>query len=400
MIISAMGITCHQSVRAKLYHDDQISSPKGQNGEICIIHSEQDFNYFEILQKTLEGGDRRSNEKYLHRRKYKTSCQKIKFNVEEGVAANFSDLTIGCNKVLVLFTPSLLKSQWSQISFPKEKAVFIKVKLDYNQEVELNDLLQKPENRFVKQCLETKWSSQMVQWSGHLNDKEFWKSLAYLLPHEKPDSSKGVLNSLMKRIYSRRKNGSKDNNNNKLTSFEDYYKQDSENKEIGRYRDQDNNGSFKKGAIEHENNSSIKSLAHSNSSDETRINEQRQKVEDYFHGDFKAMRDSYISIINRASSDGVFLVTNIPDEEKSKGYYKHGSYVILRRGEKCSDISIWIIIERKKLYNVSGSNQQFSSLTELVQHYQENHLPNSDSILVEPLETCYRCRRCRFGEGG
>ena len=53
----------------------------------------------------------------------------------------------------------------------------------------------------------------------------------------------------------------------------------------------------------------------SNSSDEKRSNEQRHKVEDYFHGDFNAMRDSYISIINRASSDGVFLVTNIPDEE-------------------------------------------------------------------------------------
>ena len=111
------------------------------------------------------------------------------------------------------------------------------------------------------------------------------------------------------------------------------------------------------------------------------------------------MRDSYIAMINRANSEGVYLVTNIPEADKTDGYYKNGSYVILRRGAKCSEISIWIIYEHDDCLKVSGSERQFSSLFQLIQYHQQKNLPNSESRLIEPLETCHRCERCKIGWG-
>ena len=68
------------------------------------------------------------------------------------------------------------------------------MKLDEEEEKELKDLLELTENKPIKENLETR---TYLKWTGKENDKEFWKWLAYLLPHKKSESSEGFLNILV-----------------------------------------------------------------------------------------------------------------------------------------------------------------------------------------------------------
>ena len=148
-------------------------------------------------------------------------------------------------------------------------------------------------------------------------------------------------------------------------------------------------------AREHREDYDINQLCYTHLPNVNQDNEAIHDLERFFHPNFKTMRDSYIAMINRANSEGVYLVTNIPEAEKSDGYYKNGTYVILRRGTKCSNISIWVVYESEGSLTISGSDRKFSSLFQLIQYHQQKNLPNSESRLIEPLETCYRCEKCK-----
>jgi len=213
--------------------------------------------------------------------------------------------------------------------------------------------------------------------------------MGYLLPNKKTKSINAVFNSLMTQLYQKTRTVDS-------SSFSDQQHSDPRDEYNCRNNNHEKNITRKMNAYDHVKKEDKVQLCLSQLPGQNYYDSVNHKHQSYFHGNFKKMRDAYIALINRANTEGVYLVTNIPDVDKSDGYYKHGSYVILRRGTKCSEISIWMIYEVDGFLNTSGSDQKFSSLFELVQYYQEDTLPKSDKKLIEPLVTCYRCERCQF----
>ena len=120
--------------------------------------------------------------------------------------------------------------------------------------------------------------------------------------------------------------------------------------------------------------------------------------EDWYHPRFKSMRDAFIAMVNNANSEGTYLVTNVPDAERSYGLCNKDSYVVLRRGARCRDISCSVILydENGGGFMISGTNQAFPSVSELIQYFQQNPLPNSDNTLGNPLLMCNRCTKCNL----
>ena len=267
-----------------------------------------------------------------------------------------------------------------------KQEIIIRLRLEEDQEQQLQDLLMKSENIYIQQILET---NNRFECSQSLNHHDFLQWLAYLLPDRKTNSINAVFNSLMTQFYQKTRTVDS-------SSFSDQQHSDPRDEYNCRNNNYENNLTREMKANDHVKNADKEQLCLSQLPDPNHYDGANHQYQSYFHGNFKKMRDAYIAIINRANTEGVYLVTNIPDVDKSDGYYKHGSYVILRRGTKCSEISIWIIYEADGFLNISGSDQKFSSLFELVQYHQEETLPNSDKKLIEPLVTCYRCERCRF----
>ena len=267
-----------------------------------------------------------------------------------------------------------------------KQEIIIRLRLEEDQEQQLQDLLMESENIYIQQILETK---NRFELSESLNHQDFLQWLAYLLPDKKTKSINAVFDSLMTKFYQKTRTVDS-------SSFSVQQHSDPRDEYNCRNNNYENNLTREMKANVHVKNADNEQLCLSQLPDQNYCDGVNHQHQSYFHGNFKNMRDAYIALINRANTEGVYLVTNIPDVDKSDGYYKHGSYVILRRGRKCSEISIWIIYEADGLLNTSGSDQKFSSLFELVQYHQEETLPNSDKKLIEPLVTCYRCERCRF----
>ena len=98
--------------------------------------------------------------------------------------------------------------------------------------------------------------------------------------------------------------------------------------------------------------------------------------------------------------EGTYLVTNMPEAEKSYGMYGKDSYVILQSGAKARDVEKSIVYKKiNKKFKISGIDQEFSSVYLLIQHFKQNPLPESGKTLVEPLPACKRCRRCSSRSG-
>merc|ERR1719400_1542478 len=65
--------------------------------------------------------------------------------------------------------------------------------------------------------------------------------------------------------------------------------------------------------------------------------------QDWYHPEFKSLRDSYLAMFNRTSMEGTFMVTNIPESEKSFGLYKDGNYLILRGGAISREVTVSVV---------------------------------------------------------
>ena len=189
ILVVIIGLLSRKSFRAVIYRDMPILFRDGEDGEVFLIHVDDDLKYFQTLKDTLEGEDeiaKKHNKKYLRGRKYQTLYHERDFVAGELITQNIKNCVDRCRKALILLTPAFLNSQWSRDEFviaqSQDKAIFIRLKLDKDQEDELNELLSKPENAPIKLNLETR---TYLKWSGEMDDKEFWKWLAYLLPHKK-----------------------------------------------------------------------------------------------------------------------------------------------------------------------------------------------------------------------
>ena len=275
-----------------------------------------------------------------------------------------------------------MNSQWCRDEFvfalSQDKAIFIKLKLRDKQEKELNKLLLKQENAPINFYLGTR---TYLNWSGEIKDKDFWRWIAYLLPHKKPESDKLDSNDIVSRRC--------------CNLFSIFRKQ----KEIP---DDEEGELFI--------NAPLNSPADQPKTPEDIqlqiIHRNDHKDQDWYHPEFKSMQNSYLAMYNRTSMEGTFLVTNIPEAERSFGLYKDGSYIILRGGAISRDVTVSVIRKDESGENffVSGIDQVFPSIFELVEHFKQNNLPGIDNTLVEAFKRCSinenkRCRRCSSKDG-
>ena len=110
----------------------------------------------------------------------------------------------------------------------------------------------------------------------------------------------------------------------------------------------------------------------------------------------------------RLELEGTYMVTNVGEDDCALGL-QNGSYVLLRGGKTTADVRIIEIIQVKdeQKFQIRGSNDKFSSVRELVQHFQLNSLPHSPKYpdpqkLGSPIPPCgsitNRCRRCSSNE--
>ena len=98
------------------------------------------------------------------------------------------------------------------------------------------------------------------------------------------------------------------------------------------------------------------------------------------------------------------MVTNVCEDDCALGL-QNGSYALLRGGTTAVDVRIIEIIYAKdeQTFQLLGSNEKFSSVPELIQHFQDNFLPKTPKYrdlqkLENPFPPCggttNRCRRC------
>ena len=390
ILVVIIGLLSRKSFRAVIYRDMPILFRDGEDGEVFLIHVDDDLKYFQTLKDTLEGEDeiaKKHNKKYLRGRKYQTLYHERDFVAGELITQNIKNCVDRCRKALILLTPAFLNSQWSRDEFviaqSQDKAIFIRLKLDKDQEDELNELLSKPENAPIKLNLETR---TYLKWSGEMDDKEFWKWLAYLLPHKKPGSSRSDENGDIEKnpLMSKTSNGTL-NDKNPLSNPPLRMQQKPENIEL--------NIQEKSGT----ESTIIPDTIQPNSSYED---------EDWYHPEFSSMRDAYLAMVNRTNMEGTYMITNIPEAERSYGLYEIDSYVILIGGATSRDVSSSVIRkdESKEGFLVTGADRTFSSLFELIHHFKHNPLPDSENVLVESLKRCSinenkRCRRCSSRDG-
>ena len=425
--------------------------PDGEDGAVFLIHVDEDLVHFEILKDMLEGVDKKfkkHNKKYLRGRKYETLYHERDFEPGERITTNIKNCVDKCRKALILLTPDFINSQWCRDEFviaqSQEKAVFIRLKLSDEQEQELNNLLSKPENAPIKLNLETR---TYLSWTGEIADKEFWRWIAYLLPHKKPESDKENSKNIFLRlccnfssIFSNQRKTSDDNGtvneplmNPNGSSNPTVYRVCNERNSLSNpplgtttnieeirlnvisdgntENTQTANSIATSGFISSTAEIQIESdagMESSNPSDSPihRDPPPSHEDQDWYHPEFKSLRDSSLAMYNRTSMEGTFMVTNIPESERSFGLYKDGNYLILRGGAMSREVTISVIRrdESGENFVVSGIDQGFPSIFELVEHFKQNNLPGIDKSLVEAFKRCSisenkRCRRCSSKDG-
>ena len=403
--------------------------------------------YFEILRDMLEGVDKKFkkyNKKYLRGRKYDTLYHERDFEPGEFITTNIKNCVDKCRKALILLTPAFINSQWCRDEFViaqrQDKAIFIRLKLDDEQEKELNELLSKQENAPIKLNLETR---TYLSWSGEIADKEFWRWIAYLLPHKKPESDKGNSKNIVSRIccnlssiFSNQRKNSDDRgtineplmNPNRSPISTLYNRNPLSNPPLGK------TANVEKIPLNDFSDSNTKNTQTANSTATSGFNSSTVEIQietdanmefsnpsdskvdrnpppslddqDWYHPEFKSLRDSYLAMFNRTTMEGTFMVTNIPESERSFGLYKDGNYLILRGGAISREVTVSVIRKDESGENfvISGIDQVFSSIFELVEHFKQNNLPGVNNTLVEAFKRCSinetkRCRRCSSKDG-
>ena len=447
ILIVIILLLSRQWFRAIIYDKVPILFPDGEDGDVFLIHVDEDFLHFEILRDMLEGVDKKFkkyNKKYLRGRKYDTLYHERDFEPGEFITKNIKNCVDKCRKALILLTPAFINSQWCRDEFviaqSQDKAIFIRLKLDDEQEKELNELLSKQENAPIKLNLETR---TYLNWSGEIADKEFWRWIAYLLPHKKPESDQGKSKSIVLRIccnlsciFSNQRKCSNDkgtvneplmnpngspiptlSNRNPLSNPPLGKTTNIEKIPLNVISDgnTENTQNANSTATSGFNSSTVKiqieadpDMESSNPSDSPmhRNTPPSHEDQDWYHPEFKSLRDSYLAMFNRTSMEGTFMVTNIPESEKSFGLYKDGNYLIIRGGAISREVTVSVVRKDKSGENfiIPGIDQVFASIFELVEHFKQNNLPGIDNTLVEAFKRCSinenkRCRRCSSKDG-
>merc|ERR1712038_1028437 len=129
--------------------------------------------------------------------------------------------------------------------------------------------------------------------------------------------------------------------------------------------------------------------------------------QEWYHPGFEKLPQAIQAMKNMANSEGTYLVTNMPNTETD-------TYIIVRRGEKCSDIG-YCIVEyihqnvKDTGFKIHGTENVFPSVFHVIEHSKMNPIPiipveenesppTSDKTLTDPLPLCRRCRRCSSRE--
>ena len=175
--------------------------PEEEKREIIIVFNPDvpippfDVNIQHILQKLP--GWQKKNEKYLGGREYN-----VKFSNQLPVGGNMTDI-IGehiesCSRVILILTPSFLQWYWSQhwfqVAYASSKLIVVELELPLDQEKELEIELSKTKNNAIRSymtCFNRKIFKRktILKWTGDIEDRNFWRRLAYLLPHQHPMTS-------------------------------------------------------------------------------------------------------------------------------------------------------------------------------------------------------------------
>jgi hypothetical protein len=152
--------------------------------------------------KNVPWNGRVLNKNYLGGRTYKTLYHERDFIPGELISENIKRRIKKSSRVLIILTPTLIKSDWCQEEFYfanlYEKAMFIRMKLNETEESDLLELLKLDANKPIDNHLK---SHTYVKWNGLENDTDFWKSLSYSLPHKKAEIPTDSFVTLTKRMF-------------------------------------------------------------------------------------------------------------------------------------------------------------------------------------------------------
>ena len=454
VICILIALLSRQWFRVRMYDKVPILFPNGKDGDIFLIHVDDDIDHFKILNNMLERTDpkfKKENRKYLRGRKYTTLYHERDFVAGELITVNIKNCVNKCQKAFILLSPSLLKSQWCRDEFviaqSQDKAIFIKLKLNEAQENELNELLLKPENAPIKLNLETR---TYLKWSGAINDKQFWRWVAYLLPHKQPESNDDIQNNLKKYLCcfrtsicakKRRKIDGNDINHieeqgplieqgpnplsdppavtpNETNEIQlNTMTQNSTNTYNGDSRPtQTSTVSTTSGTASLQTSPMINGENTKNPGPLIDRNVPSHENEVWYHPDFRLLSDATFAMLNRTSMEGTFMITNLPEDarnEKRSYGIEIGSYIILRGGAKSRDVSSYMIrvlfLQNEMRFALAVKmDEVFKTLHELVQHFKQNPLPGINNKppgkLSEPFQQCTihenkRCKRCSSRQG-
>jgi serine/threonine protein kinase len=226
VLVVVVVLLSQKSFRVVLYSMDWISKifpdEKDDDLGIFIVHVDDDLKSFVCLKDTLEGINkgRILNKKYLRGRTYKSLYHERDFIPGVLIPENIKRCITKSSRVLIILTPTLLKSDWCREEFYfanlYEKAIVIKMKLNGDEESELQTLLTLNANKTIDNHLK---SHTYIKWNGLGNDADFWKKLAYSLPHKKAELPSVSFVTLMKRMFRCRTRLSLDEENPLLNPY-------------------------------------------------------------------------------------------------------------------------------------------------------------------------------------
>ena len=363
--------------------------------KVFISYSSQQEDCVEVLVKTMEGVEKdgddeenkiiwdEANNKYLQGKKYKILFHERDFIAGREIIYNIQNCVEECDKMFILLTPDFLKSEWCRLEVStaqsQDKAVFVRLNLNKEQENELTELLGIPKNRPIKQNLETR---TYLKWSGNIDDRRFWTQVVYLLD--------GGYSG-----YSSFSQGFRDTAKRLLQNSIEIIKHNRCNRK---------NRDIEMGSLDERTQEQKLLLT------EQKIPLQRDtshEEQEWYHPGFEKVQQAIQAMKNMANLDGTYLVTNVPNTETE-------AYIIVRRGEKCSDIG-YCIVEfihqnvNNSGFRISGTEIAFPSLFQVIEHSKMNPIPiipveqnesppTLDKTLTDPLPLCRRCRRCSSRE--
>ena len=337
-------------------------------------------NVWEHMTRTATGNEERSenqwpldaNDEYLHGNKYKALIHERDFEGGKLIEINIQNCVDKSYKTFILLTPCFMNSKWSRheasLAQMQEKAVFIRLKLDTEQEQELQEHLERDENKPIKHNLKTR---TYLIWSGEKDDRRFWNQVAYLL--------EGGYSG-----YSGFFDGFKDTSSRVFRKLKQIFF--SKEKEIVRHP---------------------RAMSIPGPTPEPTPNQPEptpEPNEDWFHPDFGSIKKARKAMHLRLELEGTYMVTNVGEDDCALGL-QNGSYALLRGGKTTVDVRIIEILYVKddQKFQLFESNDKFSSVPELIQHFQDNFLPQTPKYpdpqkLGNPLPPCgttsNRCRRC------